>query len=597
MEIKKFGSLLFCFTVLSLTGNFAQADPVSQVISFGDSNADAGVNAALSTSVLFGDPAPTIGSVGGRFSNGPVPVEDAASDLGVNLVSYGVGGATTGTYSFGVIPSLLTQIPMYQATLPSPSLDPNALYVITAGSNDLYGLTGRVPTATIETAMSNIETAVATLSDAGARNIIVVNRTVRPDPASQNDANGTTLNAALASTVSNLDASLDSEVLYLDAYGISSALQSNPSAYGLRGGSALCIEDPACISDPDGVGATYVRFDSAHLAQGANAIIAQEMVRLLVMQSAPSQIAFLPMLGVDLQRNNSTTALAAGAFTSSDPVGTVRSVVIAHYNAQRYDNSDSDTNADIAGLMVGAKYKVTDEWALGLLTGYDRIDVDREANHAGLDARQTYVYGTMQYESGPLSVDGVVGYGHADFRQITRESPIFATERINRGGTSGSNWGALVRASYDLYAAQGLRLGPMVQLDYWKSKLDGYTEKEGDSSALRFGDFDVSSSRLGVGPRLRYEFVSDGGNITNFEFSALYEHELASNEGKITTSSPRFSFISYSEKGREFDDDIVQLSAAAETDFGPVKAGLRLNTRIGDNSRSLNAAIGVSYNF
>lgn len=36
-------------------------------------------------------------------------VEDVAQDVGVHLASYGVGGATTGYYAFGVIPSLLTQ--------------------------------------------------------------------------------------------------------------------------------------------------------------------------------------------------------------------------------------------------------------------------------------------------------------------------------------------------------------------------------------------------------------------------------------------------------------------------------------------------------
>ena len=585
-------SLLSGIAVTAISSGIAQAAPVSQVVSFGDSNADAGLGAALSLSVFTHNPTPTTGSIGGRFSNGPVAVEDVAKDLGVSLASYGVGGATTGTYAFGVIPSLLTQIPMYQASLGSSTLDPRALYVITAGSNDLYGLTTSVPADIVRTGASNIQSAVTTLNNAGARTIIVVNRTVRPDPNSIDNANGITLNSALQSTVSQLDATLPGRVLYLDAYGISSALQANPAAYGLTGGSALCIDSPACISDPTGVGSTYVRFDSAHFALGANAIIAQEMERLVVMQDAPSQVALLPVLGVNIQRQDADNALAAGKFQHNDPVGTLRPIAIAQYSEQTYDRAGHDADANVAGLMLGAKYKLNDAWILGLLVGYDRVDVDRRANQAGVDARQTYGYGTLQYEAGPVSFDAALGYGQADLQKITRESPMFANGRLDSGDTTGHSLGGVAKLSYDLYSTDGLRIGPMLQLDSWQSKLDGYSEKGSDSSALHFDNFSVSATRLGAGPRLRYD-----ANQLSFEFSALYLHDVASDEGKVTASSPRFSFINHSEKGRDFDQDTLQLNAAVSNKWGPVQARLGLSGRLGNDSRTVGTAADVSYAF
>lgn len=596
MKGRLFTSLLSGLAVTALSSAVVQAAAVSQVVSFGDSNADAGVGAALSLSVFTHNPSPTTGSVGGRFSNGPVAVEDVATDLGVNLASYGVGGATSGAYAFGVIPSLLTQIPLYQASLLSPALDPSALYVITAGSNDLFGLTAAVPATTVGTAVNNIQSAVTTLNNSGARTIIVVNRTVRPNPDSVDNANGMTLNAALKTEVSQLDARLPGRVLYLDAYGISSALQANPGAYGLTGGSAQCIQNPACISDPAGVGSTYVRFDSAHLALAANAIIAQEMERMVVMQDAPSQVALLPVLGVNIQRQDADNALAAGKFQSTDPVGTLRPIAVAHYSEQRYDQAGHDADANVSGLMLGAKYKLSEAWILGLLVGYDRIDVDRRANQAGVDARQTYGYGTLQYAEGPLSFDAALGYGQADYQRITRESPMFANGRLNSGDTSGHSFGGVAKVSYDLYSANGLRVGPMLQLDSWQSKLDGYTEKGANSSALHFDDFSVSATRVGAGPRIRYD-AGTGADQLSFEFSALYLHDVATDEGKVTARSPRFAFINHSEKGRNFDQNTLQLNASVSRQWGPVQAQWGLSGRLGNDSRTLGSAAALSYAF
>lgn len=573
----------------------ASAAPISQVVSFGDSNADAGLGAALSLSVFTGNPTPTVGSVGGRFSNGPVAVEDAASDLGVGLASYGVGGATTGAYAFGVIPSLLTQIPIYQASLGSQSLSASALYVITAGSNDLFGLTTSVPASTLTTATGNIQSAVTTLSDAGARLIVVVNRTVRPDPASLDNANGVALNSAVQATVSNLDAALPATVLYLDAYGISSALQANPAAYGLTGGSTRCIDDPACLADPSGVGATYVRFDSAHLAQGANAIIAQEMVRLVVMQSAPSQVALLPALGVNIQRQHSQNALAAGEFKATDPVGTLRPIAEAHYSTQRYDAPGHDADASASGLMLGAKYKLSEQWILGMLVGYDRVDLDRQTHQAGVDARQTYAYATAQYASGRWAFDAALGYGHTDYQRITRQSPEFAETRLNSGDASGASYGGIAKLSYDLYSANGWRIGPMVQMDAWRSTVGSYTEQGTDSSALHFDDFATRATRLGLGPRLRYDL----GTVhpLGLELSALYLRDIDSDASSITASSPRFAFISHSAKGRQLDQDSVEVNLAVSGQWGPVQARFGISGRQGNDSRAIGSSAAVAYAF
>jgi hypothetical protein len=109
----------------------------------------------------------------------------------------------------------------------------------------------------------------------------------------------------------------------------------------------------------------------------------------------------------------------AGIFQCNDLVGTVRAIAVAQHSEQRYDRAGRNAGADASGLMLGAKYKLSDQLILGLLVGCDSVDVARHPNQASVDARQTYRYGTLQFERGPASLDAALGYGQADYRRIT----------------------------------------------------------------------------------------------------------------------------------------------------------------------------------
>lgn len=79
-----------CLAVLLFVPALAPASPFSRLIVFGDSMSDNG-NVAAATG--FYPPAP----YANRFSNGPVAVEYMASALGLPLIDFAYGGATTGS--------------------------------------------------------------------------------------------------------------------------------------------------------------------------------------------------------------------------------------------------------------------------------------------------------------------------------------------------------------------------------------------------------------------------------------------------------------------------------------------------------------------
>ena len=177
----------------------------SKIYVFGDSLSDQGNIFNLTTSVqpIFNNPIiPSFPYFEGRFADGIVWVENLAADLGLTIipstelsaaqpllasnfdgatttqsVNFAYGGAQTGTEGAGdlgnFIPGVLRQVQFFidDHQEAEQLADPEALYIIWAGPNDYQ----TVPDAKPETVVDNIETAIESLFDLGARNFLVPN--------------------------------------------------------------------------------------------------------------------------------------------------------------------------------------------------------------------------------------------------------------------------------------------------------------------------------------------------------------------------------------------------------------------------------------
>lgn len=221
---------------LTLSTTSTPAPPAfTQLVVFGDSLSDNG-NFFAATG------APPAPYWSGRFSNGPVWVEQMANHLGLAPGAVGdhaVGFATTSDV-------LQSQVAPYLAAV--GSADPGALYVYWAGGNDLFGLIdtpGGDPTAVIGAAMQATSDALLALLGSGARDILVVNLpdlSATPlivefaDRTLSNSVLQLTLayNGALAQTLGALEVATGADFLELDAFGLTSALVADPHAGGFR---------------------------------------------------------------------------------------------------------------------------------------------------------------------------------------------------------------------------------------------------------------------------------------------------------------------------------------------------------------------------
>ncbi len=237
---------------LTMAPPLAHASPYTALYAFGDSLSDAG-NVYLATS--HAEPVSPPYSAG-RFTNGPVWVQDLAARLGLGPITprlaggpaFAGGGAQPGptpVHSAGVT-DLPSQFLQFQGAVPHPAA--SALYSLWIGANDLFAILG-TPNITLAAAKVDANVAVANaaafvsgLASDGAKTLVLV--TV-PDlgKAPAITAQG----VAAESAASQLSAYFDQQLVgtiggiataygmtldVVNSYAVIDAAVANPSAYG-----------------------------------------------------------------------------------------------------------------------------------------------------------------------------------------------------------------------------------------------------------------------------------------------------------------------------------------------------------------------------
>lgn len=270
--------------MLSLTALGAQAGPYSNMYVFGDSLSDSGNDLQL-----FAHPDPALslppadlpastyytdGTNTGRFTNGLNYADRLAASFGLALTPSVMGGnnyAHGGARSEYVRPDVaLYKAQSFNQQIDSyliksgGMVDPNALYVLWIGANDMADalitslMLGGDPTPVVDEisqTVGDIITAFVTLEALGAKNFLIGNS---PDlsltPAARDLAAlygpgvSTLFQGASASFNATLTSNLPfytlptSSVTMFDAFALQTAMTSNPAAYGLSNVTSACYD-------------------------------------------------------------------------------------------------------------------------------------------------------------------------------------------------------------------------------------------------------------------------------------------------------------------------------------------------------------------
>ena len=208
--------------------------------------------------VVFGDSLSDTGNAG-RFSNGPVWVEQLATRLGLALapsrrggLNYAVGGARLDP-QFGA-DNLRAQADLF---LRSPMPTKRTLSVVYGGGNDLLAAVGRPDgPAMVDRAVASLKSILEDIGRQGATDILVPNL---PDigmtPAVRRQGNWavaeagrltTRFNGALDRVLTELAGKANLRIHRLDVWAMGERARADPSAFGFVDVATPCERLSTC---------------------------------------------------------------------------------------------------------------------------------------------------------------------------------------------------------------------------------------------------------------------------------------------------------------------------------------------------------------
>jgi phospholipase/lecithinase/hemolysin len=295
--MQRYGALLLTVISLFASVSSAHADPINQIVVFGDSLSDVG-NTYIAAGI---PPAPYYQ---GHYSNGPIWLEQLATKLGITAptaslaggTDYAFGGAETGTgVSPKGVPNMLTQVGQYLGAHTPRS---GQLFVLWGAANNFFnGQTNPV------VPVMDIGHAITELAAAGAKNFLVPNYpnlALTPfgrssSPAVQQGLAALTqgYNQVLKAELATLQGSLGVHITQLNNYGLFQTMIGNPGGYGFTNVMT------GAVGDQNFSATGYLFWDDVHpttaghrfIADAAYAAIAPEPTSLALVSTGALGLA------------------------------------------------------------------------------------------------------------------------------------------------------------------------------------------------------------------------------------------------------------------------------------------------------------------
>ncbi len=419
-----FHAAMVTFTLTWTVATGAWASGFQDMYVIGDSLSDQG-NIFAATEFLGGSGAPADDHYFmGRFANGEIYAGVLAEKLGVALApslpplgdghNFANGGARTdyniveldATKPFPV-PLLMqdgqfpkddlndpfwawTLIGQRQAFVARQVNDPDALYIVFAGANDMADLTAMAAFGLLDQAgqqavivkvIQGIDDAIQAFVDAGAQHIVVPNLPNLGVVPAITNVPGLSGLAMLLSTQYNMafDAMLEKwngvvNIIPFDTFSLITAVAFDPQAFGFSNATEPCYTgfvDPAgpndtVCSDPDG----YVFWDRVHPTSSFHAFLADRMLTVIVLDILDHLIQKVDDLDVE---NDIKQSL-------NDKLASAKHVL-----------TDENTNNDLTALQKLSNFvsfvekkqgkQIPNDDALVLIDGAEKIIPLLNANH------------------------------------------------------------------------------------------------------------------------------------------------------------------------------------------------------------------------
>jgi outer membrane lipase/esterase len=596
---RDFARVLAIAAAALVTDKPAFSQTLNQFVGFGDSSIDSGsyrslsspgggapYNALWQAGVAAGAGAPTTSpgavnseALAARFGLTALPADQG----GANYATSGAKNVTinnTQTGGFSAAVPTVTQISNYLAANGGLA-NPNGLYLISSGSNDVSFATGGSgngpfpsnPQTYLVSAANSLASSIASLQAAGARYIVVPDLPYSfPTGNSVADAQQRADRLLYSQTLWNSLAANGVNFVPADLNAMRLAIASNPALFGFQfigtgaGQSActqpagvstawalLCSSNPAAPSHLVAPNAdqTHLFADDQHYTTAGQQIVADYQYSLLV---APSEISFLAEAPVKLRAAVVDSIFNQIAISENQrekgtlnvwATGEAMSLAI-HSEATGFPNDPGTP----AAVNAGVDYAIAHGIIVGAAFSYSQTTQNFSL---GGNFKETDVAGSLYgaYAVGPYWGRAVGTYGGLTY-DVNRIVPIGITQQSNTGNTSGSNISFAAEFGYDFTTPLGgsapdmplkapassprLTYGPIAGIVLQRVTVNGYTETDpfaaiGGFTALSFGD----QTRNSAVTELGYQASLDVGRWHPFT-KLVWNHELASTDRSVTAS-------------------------------------------------------------
>jgi outer membrane lipase/esterase len=592
----------------------ASAAGLDQFIGFGDSTMDSGYFRYGATGGSPGLPsnAPTdtidrliqatvaAGGSGAFLGPGVVDTVQLAAKFGLSALpstfpggggtNYANGSAQTvpttadDGYSHGLYNNvpIVTQIYNYLAAVHNAA-NPNALYMVSYGGNDLIWLQNQAPQGFqplpyIQSLATALTASITSLQAAGARTIVVLDvyayaKLVGPDGA-LTPANAVVVDEAAtysAEVWSGLGAA-GVNFVPADVEGVLRYVSQNPTRFGFTAATVLA-SSPACGTTVGLVCApsqlvtpnaeqTYLWGDANHLSTAGQTIEADYIYSLL---AAPSEISLLPQSAVQVGLARTATIQRQIDLSGQHrgPNG-VNAWVSAGADSLSFKNAPNFPNASGSpfGGAVGVDYRTPGGVIVGMaVTASGQTQGFSSGGHFNQAAETLSLYAA--YSVGPLWSNAIAGYGLLQ-NHIARQAPLGSFTDENNADTDGRSLALALRAGYDFHLGP-VTTGPVVGAVLQQVGINGFTETGSTGlTALSFGQQTWGSAVSQLGWRGsvdadRWQLFAD----------MEWNHELAGRNHTVTASLTSIAAPSWSAAAVPLASDWATASVGVAYKLGP----------------------------
>jgi len=599
---------------LSMAG-LAHAELYSSVTFFGDSLTDGGYFSPI-----------TQGKLGikesGQFTTNPdnVWATSFAEQLGTTAVpivylgnqagnNYAIGGARAGkdivNTDFGVnvpVASVNTQVTGYLA---NKKVDPNGMYVVWGGANDLLAAAANPANAinTISSAAGSQVAAIKALKDNGANYILVPNIPdigLTPTAIAAGagfQSSGTMLANLYNQTMYSGAVATGANIIPLDTFSLLQQVAANPKAYGFTNmtqkacntsSSLLCGSSNLVVP---GANESYFFADGIHPSGRAHQMIADYASAVV---AAPSLIGVLPHI-----------ATTAGLATSERLQSHINQIQSSEQKPARKLWATGDfENQDIAGfegdsntqvlLGVDFAHPNSAHAVTGLYGNITQKDFENSGVRTGLSNIDLEEVGFGVYHSntldklGGVQLNGAVGFGNLDV-DVTRAVTLGGNKQEFNSNADGKRYYANLQAGYPMQLSS-LAITPYIGATASRVRLDALKEQEMSGIAMQFDEQKYTTTYGKLGVKANHN-LADSLNVFG---DVHYQKQLSDNREAASARLNTIANISFDTPMVQTDDDNFGMTLGVSKNFGQLNANAGVTHSQGDDDKSTSWFVGLS---